>query len=308
MASLAIRRMSSLAGFTVRRMTSPEEVAYALEMGKKEGWRPGIDDAKRYFATDPTGFFVGELDGRMISTCSMVKYDNRFAFGGLYIMDKPYRGKGYGLKMLNAVFASVDHDRYNIGLDGIAHISHLYERRGFRKAWTNSRYQIDASKVLAVGAPSQPALTIKSVSEIDFDKLAKYDATMFGYPRHTFVKNWIAAPYRGFAAVDGSGELLGYAVIRKTARDGEGYRIGPLFANEQNTAHALLHSCAEAASTTPDDQGIAIDVPVELNPQAADLAEQLGGVPTFPTYRMFTKGMPDIPGDMIFGITNVELG
>ena len=56
---------------------------------------------------------------------------------------------------------------------------------------------------------------------------------MFGSLRHSFLKKWITAPHsRSFAAVNSSGELLGYTVIRKVVGVDQGYRIGPLFANE----------------------------------------------------------------------------
>ena len=290
-------------------MTSPKEVQYALELAKEEGWRPGIDDAECFYAADPTGFFVGELDGRKISTVSVVKYENRLAFVGLYIVEKPFRGQGFGLKTFTKGLASVD-SSYNMGLDAVVEHSHLYERNGFRRAWTNRRYQIDTSRILATTNLPPAMITVKPIAEIDIKKVVEYDAKMFGARRHDFLKKWITVPHaRGFAAVDSSGELLGYTVIRKIIRDGEGYKIAPLFADGLDTAHSLFRAAAEVAATsTPGDSGVVLDVPVDLNPQAVEMVEKLGGVQVFTTHRMYTNDMPDLPMTKTFGITSFELG
>ena len=117
--------------------------------------------------------------------------------------------------------------------------------------------------------------------------LVPYDAGVFGARRHTFLKKWITAPHaRGFAAVDSSGELLGYTVIRKTIRDGEGYKIGPLFADGLDMAHSLFRAAAEVAATsTPGDSDVALDMPIDFNPQAVEMVEKLGGVRVYTTHR-----------------------
>ena len=297
-----------MAEFSVRQMTSPEEVAYAINLEREEGWQPGLDDAECNYAADPTGYFVGELDGKKISTVSVIKW-NSFAYVASYVVEKPFRGKGYGLKTFSAGLASVDKS-YNLGLDAIVEYSYLYERHGFRKAWTDRRFKIDASKALTCGTSQpQPTLTVKSIAEINFGRLAKYDAKVFGAPRHSFLKKWITAPHaKGFATVDVSGELLGYTVIRKTLVGGDDDKIGPLFADGLETARTLFLAAAEVASTTPDSSNVIIDVPIDLNPPAAKLAEEFGGVPVFDCYRMYTKGVPEFPWTTVFGVTSMELG
>ena len=54
-----------------------------------------MDDHELLFAADPTGIFIGELDGVIISSLCVVKFGDNHAFLGHNIVDKPYRGKGY---------------------------------------------------------------------------------------------------------------------------------------------------------------------------------------------------------------------
>ena len=75
-------------------------------------------DHESFFAADKTGFFVGELDGQVVGCMSAVKYSTDYAFIGHYIVDEPYRGKGYGLAITDAVLASLP-DGCNIGANSI---------------------------------------------------------------------------------------------------------------------------------------------------------------------------------------------
>ena len=110
--------------FKIRSVTDFQELSYALQLAAVEGWRPGAGDAESFYAADSTGFFVGELNGRKIGTVAAVKYDSNFAFGGLFIVEKAYRGQGYGQVLLNTAIASCG--QRNIALDSIAEYSHLH--------------------------------------------------------------------------------------------------------------------------------------------------------------------------------------
>ena len=296
-------------GFKIRSVTCVQELSYALQLAAAEGWRPGVGDAESFYAADSTGFFIGELNGRKIGTVSAVKYDSRLSFGGFLIVENAYRGQGYGLALLNAGIASCG--QRNIALDSVAEYSDLYNRHGFKKVWTNRRFELDPLVALPIMElePSPPNVTVKSTAEIDFSQLAEYDAVMFGVSRHSFLTKWIAGSQsKGFAAVSSAGELLGYIVIRKTMVDGEGYKIGPLFADTLDTARMLLMNALKVASSTTDDRLVYIDVPIDLNPNAVKLVEELKGSAGFTTHRMYSKGMPDIPGTKIYGVTSLELG
>ena len=298
-----------MADFKIRGVTDFQELSYALQLAAAEGWRPGVGDGESFYAADSTGFFVGELNGRKIGTVAAVKYDSNFAFGGLFIVEKAYRGQGYGQVLLNTAIASCG--QRNIALDSIAEYSDLHTRNGFKKMWTNRRFEIDPLVALPIMEPNPPksSVTVKPTAEIDFSQLAKYDEVMFGASRHSFLKKWIAGSQsNGFAAVSSAGELLGYIVIRKTMVGGEGYRIGPLFADMLDTARMLLMNALKVVSSTTDDRLVYIDVPIDLNPNAVKLVEELKGSAGFTTHRMYSKGMPDIPGTKIYGVTSLELG
>ena len=51
----------------------------------------------------------------------------------------------------------------------------------------------------------------------------------------------------------------------------------PLFANTLDTARMLLVNALKVASSTTDDRLVYIDVPIDLNPNAVKLVEELKG-------------------------------
>ena len=133
--------------FAVRRVGTPQEVRdIIIEKAKTEGWRPGSFDHVSYFAADNNGFFVGELDREPISCISAVKYSSNLSFLGSYIVDKNYRGKGYGLQTWKVALASLS-ESCNMGGDAVVENLPLYRRFGLEPYWEEQRFQFVASEV-----------------------------------------------------------------------------------------------------------------------------------------------------------------
>ena len=120
----------------VRRMTEAD-LALALEWAAAEGWNPGLHDARSFYAADPQGFLLAELDGAPAGSVSAVRYGADFGFLGLYIVRPEFRGRGFGLKLWRA---ALDHlgDRI-VGLDGVVAQQGNYRRSGFALAFRNIR-------------------------------------------------------------------------------------------------------------------------------------------------------------------------
>ena len=113
----------------------------------KVGWKPGALDHVSFFQADESGFYAGELDGKVISCISVVKYSKDYAFVGQYIVDKAYRGKGYGLATWNYSFQSVP-EGCNCALDTEEEMTHKYGRHGFKPELRVRRTTFKASQEL----------------------------------------------------------------------------------------------------------------------------------------------------------------
>ena len=94
--------------------------------------------------------------------------------------------------------------------------------------------------------------------------------------------------------------MKGYGVLRACR---EGFKIGPLFADDEETAERLF---AGLIARAPGAR-VFLDTP-EANPAAVALAARHAMAPAFETARMYRNGAPRMRLDRCFGVTTFELG
>jgi GNAT superfamily N-acetyltransferase len=280
--------------YQIDEMTEAD-LGLVIEWAAAEGWNPGRHDAPVFYATDPRGFLIGRLDGEPVASISAVSYGEAFGFLGFYIVRPEFRGRGLGLQIWQQAISRMA--GRNIGLDGVVAQQDNYRRSGFELAYRNFRF----------GGRSDPALSgraaegLVDAASLPFEALAAYDRRAFPSPRDAFLRGWLHLPEAtALAAVD-SGAVTGYGVVRPSR---QGFRIGPLFDDDEASAERLLLGLQAAL---PAGSGYYLDVP-EVNPAALRLAERFGLQPSFETARMYTQGRP--PGDtsLVYGVTTLELG
>lgn len=277
--------------FTIRPMQM-SDLETAVGWAAQEGWNPGLYDVASFYTTDPQGFLMGELNGEPIASISAVAYDDTFGFIGFYIVHPEFRGKGYGWQIWQKGMEYLG-DR-NIGLDGVLAQQANYRKSGFSLAYRNIRYQGSFSQSQTKSGD------LRNVSQIPFQQLLEFDSRFFPVPRPRFLQAWIAQPASiALAKCDGD-TILGYGVIRPCQ---VGWKIGPLFAIEADTADELLRNLVAYTNGAT----CYLDIP-EPNPAALDLVRNHQMTPVFETARMYTKQAPHCSLAGIFGVTTFELG
>jgi hypothetical protein len=276
------------------RLMKPEDLRLALTWAAKEGWNPGVYDAEPFWAADPTGFFIGEVNGKAVSTYSAVKYGSTFSFHGFYIVESDYRKSGLGLPIWNRGRESVG--KRMIGGDAVVQNVHLYEKFGLKSDYRTPRFGGNFS------LPSFTSKNIVEAQEVPFSQLLQYDSLHFPEERSAFLRSWISQPETISLACLEHSTLRGYINLRKCFT---GYRVGPLFAEDPQTAKSLL---CTALSRISKDSSVMIDVP-EPNTEALKLVSELKLKQVFETVRMYSGGpAPVLPLQKIYGVTSLELG
>jgi len=270
---------------TIRTLTE-SEVETLVDWAALEGWNPGFGDAAVFRAADPDGFIGAFVDGEMVAGISAVAYGAAFGFIGLYISRPDRRGEGHGKAVWDAGMARLGNR--TIGLDGVAEQQANYRRMGFVPAYETVRYSGPVAG-LAGGAAAAGRIA---------DILA-YDRTCFPAPRQAFLGGWLQPPRIALVAMN-SGTVSGYGVARPCR---EGFKVGPLFADDTHVALQLLGALAAPMA----GDALHIDVPAANSGFIAAL--QAGGLsPGFTTTRMYRGGAPGIASSRVFGITTLELG
>jgi GNAT superfamily N-acetyltransferase len=283
------------------------ELDQALAWAAAEGWNPGLCDAEPFWAADPEGYFLGLLSGSPVAALSAVRYAAcasarfghdgpapAFAFIGLYLVLPEHRGRGFGLRLWNDVLAGLEQVPV-IGLDGVLAQQDNYRKSGFALAQRNCRYECAAP-----GGAMPPG--VRPLSDFPFEAVLALDRCGFPARREAFLRVWVSGPGHIALGMERGGRLAGYGVIRPC---GVGSKIGPLFAEDDATAHALFHGlCA----SVPAGSGPAyLDVPMS-HAGAVRLAESHGLRPVFETARMYRGPAPELDLGRVFGITTFELG
>ncbi len=275
----------------IMQMTKTE-FQTTVDWAKAEGWNPGIHDIDSFYETDPTGFYAAKSGDQIVGTFSVVKYSTNFAFAGFFIVRPDWRGKGVGLAIQH--FINQHFGSFNVGIDGVLAMQDKYASMGYKLAYGNERYAGTAKAGVLDGQCSR-------ISSNDFDYIVRFDAKFFPAERKNFLKHWLTQKDATSLKIkDDAGIVCGYGVVRKCF---QGNRIGPLFAETPQAAKQLFDSLA--ASVT--GQELFIEVPM-VNASALQLALSNDMKPVFTTARMYTKQVPNLPLDKIFGVTSLELG
>ncbi len=264
------------------------DVDVMIDWAADEGWNPGLRDGDPFYATDPGGFFLGEIDDQPVACISVVRYGESFGFLGFYIVHPEFRGRGFGMQIWQAGMRHLANR--NVGLDGVVAQQDNYRRSGFVYAYGNQRYE-------GVGA-SGGAEDVVPLSEVPFDDIAAYDAGCFGLERKRFLEAWLNQ-YRGYAVIE-DGALRGFGVIRPCRI---GHKVGPLFCDNPAVADRIFR----ALIATVPGEAVFLDIPLP-NAEAGALTKRYDMAPVFETARMYTQGDPGVPLQRVFGVTTFELG
>jgi len=280
---------------------SRAEVDQLVEWAAIEGWNPGLHDARLFWATDPQAFIAADLNGELIGGGAITTYGGEFGFMGFFIVRPEFRGRGFGDAIWQArrkrLLARL-HEGASIGMDGVFTMQDYYAKGGFVFSHRNLRFRADIP--VTAGKSPDDGKDVFRLAELPFDQVVEYDRTCFPALRETFLKGWIAQPDALALGCQRDDKLRGYGVVRRCR---EGYKIGPLFADDSPTAQSLYGHLASFASDGP----LFLDVP-ENNPAAMKLVKTHQMTEVFGCARMYLGPAPVLRHERIFGVTTFELG
>ncbi len=260
-------------------------------------WNLCVHDVDYFYNTDQRGFFIAELDGEPIGCISAVAYNDSFGFIGSLFVKPEFRRKGFGTQLWKKALMHLG--ERNIGLDSVITQQETYKKYGFQSAYRNVWYK-------GVGGYKTPknisSKSIVDLTEIPFADIIAYDTILFSVPRPRFLERWIHQPEGSALGYLSKGKLVGYGVIRACQK---GFKIGPLFADEEQIAEELFNSLMEKV----DGETIFLYVP-EVNSAACAIAERHNLRRVSESFRMYTKKEQPycLQLHRVFGVTSIALG
>ena len=259
-----------------------------IEWVALEGWNPGLKSAACYYATDPKALTMARLDGEPAGCLLLTTYQQNYAFLDVFITRSNLRGRGIGLSVWRKVMGECAEDT-TVGLDSVSRQVENYKKSRFVEAYRTVRYG---------GVPSTSRHNPEGIIPIDttkLDAIAAYDRTVFPVQRVSLLSALLSSPqYIGRVAIEG-GRITGYGVIYPS--DGRVHRIGPLFAENVETAERLFDALV-AESTAGR---VLIDVP-EPNTLSIDFCRRRGLLIMSDLVRMYRGPAPTELVQKIFAI------
>ena len=279
--------------YEIRQMTR-EDAKQGWEWARQEGWNPGLHDREIITALDPKGCFAGILGREMVSSIVAVQYQRKYGFMGLYVVAPEYRGRGYGLAIwkhaINYLTKEVGVEC--IGLDGVLANEALYQTWGFHPSYKICQYKYLVNQTFKRRCPA--------ISEKHFQDIANYDLKVFMVDRASFLHDFIFKTEAKTSEAYIAGKLAGFAAARPCS---EGYKIGPLFADDIEAARILI----ESLFADLPRQTVFIEVP-ESNSQVIKLVTDFDMSPGLATVRMYTSNQYQQDVRYVYGVTNRVVG
>ena len=267
-----------------------------IDWARNEGWNPGEFDYEVFWETDPDGFYGFFESDKLIAGGAIVSYNGKFGFMGLFIVHPDYRNKGLGRQLWflrrDKLISRLD-EGASIGMDGVVAMQPFYSKGGFEIYYKDERYE-------RLGEQFHISEFISNIELKDFELISAYDKKCFGFCRDDFLYNWLKMSNAKTFKYKGERSLMGFAVLRKVI---EGYKIGPLFADNYNVAQELYKACLNAAVGA----NVYLDIPM-LNENAVKLVKAFKAKYVFECARMYYNSPPEIEINKLFGITTFELG
>lgn len=273
-----------------------DELKILVMWAKNEGWNPGPYDADIFYSTDPDGFYGYFYKQNLIAGGSIVSYDGKFGFMGFFIVKPEYRSLGIGRKLWyqrrDTLLARLDKNA-TIGMDGVVDMQSFYQEGGFKIAYRDIRYE-------KIGKSFAIDKHISKIEESDESSILEYDKECFGFSRPQFIFPWLKLPHSITFKYAEDNQLKGFAIIRKVD---SGYKVCPLFADNEMIAKELYKACLNAVVGEP----LYLDVP-EVNKKAINLIKEFEAKYIFECARMYYGKTININIEKVYGVTTFELG
>src|SRR5205085_3494975 len=139
-----------------------------------------LADWRRLLVLAPGGCFIAEWRGLAVGTATTISYGEQSAWIGMLLVHPDFRGRGIGRALLQRCLDYLhSHGVGCIQLDATAQGQPIYERAGFQKEWSLTRWEISRFATPVTASPAQ----IRAYQPSDATRIDALDREAFGAPR-----------------------------------------------------------------------------------------------------------------------------
>ncbi|XP_067657557.1 uncharacterized protein [Haliotis asinina] len=223
-----------MAGVTIRRLVCRSDVKHVAELAKQEGWSISLPYLLKCFDIDHSNWWVAEeKDGRIVGNSkTFFQEDNATCQGGMFVLDKKYRGQGIGGKLKSAVLAEVQEK--NVFVTALKPELNL---NVFKPLQQIHSMTITKSNQKLSPLP-RTEFRILPLADAPLELVEKYDARTYPIKRTTIFHRCIIgeAACVLVAVKPSSGDVIGYAALKETWK---GWMFCPTYADNDDVGYEL---------------------------------------------------------------------
>ncbi len=274
----------------------PADIAAGLELCRASRWNQLSRDWECFLKLSPAGCRVAVKDDRVIGTVATVRYQDRFSWIGMVLVDPAERRQGIGTQLLLEAFDILS-DQATIRLDATPAGREVYLKLDFVDEYRLSRMETVVSDHIARDEND----AARPMAESDLPVVFEMDRQVFGADRRVMLEWMLAgAPEYGWV-ITRDGEVAGYTFGR------HGFKfehLGPVVAEDREVARQLVSACLSRQPGRP----FILDAS-RSDPEWTRWLESVGFKEQRPFIRMF-RGENRYPGlpEKQFAILGPEFG
>jgi GNAT superfamily N-acetyltransferase len=220
-------------GIILREMTF-DDIPAGLALCRASRWNQVARDWEQFLLLEPHGAAVAVRDRRVIGSVATLRFEKRFGWVSMVLVDPAERGQGVGRALLLQGLATLGD--VVARLDATPAGDVLYRKLDFEEEYRLTRFQREPA-LMAASSPGEP---VHPVDTDDWPSLLSLDAQVFGADRSDMLK-WLAegAPEYGWVCRS-SGTVEGF-LFGRHGHDFE--HLGPVVARDVDVAQRLVGEC-----------------------------------------------------------------
>lgn len=278
------------------RTMNTADIAAGLELCRAAHWNQTSRDWELFLHLSPAGCRVAVKDEQVVGTVATVRYEDRFSWIGMVLVDPAERGQGVGARLISEALEALD-GMPSIRLDATPAGHPVYRKLDFIDEYRLSRMET----VVMTDGLLQSGNRARPMTQEDLPAVAAFDREVFGADRRVTL-GWLldGAPEYAWVVAE-QGQVVGYTF----GRHGFNFEhLGPVIAEDQCTARRLVSACLHQQA----GKRFILDASHHESDWRAWL-ESIGFHEQRPFIRMFYRNNP-FPGlpPKQFGILGPEFG
>lgn len=214
------------------------EISAGLALCRSARWNQLQRDWELFLRLSPAGCFVAVNEENVVGTVTTVRYQDRFSWIGMVLVDSTLRRQGIGSQLLREAI-EILRDEETIKLDATPAGREIYLKLDFVDEYRLSRMET----VVANVAPMESSARL--MTKNDLAAVTEMDRQVFGADRRALLEWMLEGALEYAWLVRENNELKGYCFGR------HGYnfeQLGPIIANDLATAQQLVSACLREQS------------------------------------------------------------